>query len=112
MDAEEQRRLARNESAFRASNARTKEGVDGILGDETDRCYELACECALAVCSEKISVSQREYDEVRSYPNRFMVKPGHLEKAIERTLEKGERYWVVAKEGEAKTVAEHTAPPP
>ncbi len=43
----------------------------------------LLCECANSGCLERIEISATEYKQVRRFPTRFLVKPGHIDKGSE-----------------------------
>jgi hypothetical protein len=57
---------------------------------------DLVCECATDDCFAPISVPTGEYEAVRAFPTRFLVKREHVG-ADERILEHGEHYVVVEK---------------
>jgi hypothetical protein len=38
---------------------------------------EAICECVNGQCVEPITVSLADYDQVRAFPTRFLVRPGH-----------------------------------
>jgi hypothetical protein len=38
---------------------------------------EAICECVNGQCVESITVSLAEYDQLRAFPTRFLVRPGH-----------------------------------
>ena len=59
---------------------------------------ELICECELAACREPLLIQPDEYDAVRAFSNRFLVRPGH-ERAGERIVTIDERFVVVEKSG-------------
>lgn len=104
MDDAAEKRVARNEAAFRNVNEaieagrRTREGLVGFV-----------CECGRLGCNEIIELSVSEYEAVRADARRFVVRHGH-EIDAERVVETHERYVVVVKHGRAGDVAEFTDP--
>ena len=53
-----------------------------------------------------------EYEAVRAESTHFLVVPSdeHLSPAVERVVQRNERYWVVEKLGEAAEVSEELDP--
>jgi hypothetical protein len=94
---ERQQRAARNQSLFREVNERVK--------DINDHFYvftplsEWVCECANDDCVERIEMSAREYEHVRSDGARFFVSPSdqHVWPEVERVVERLANYWIVEK---------------
>jgi hypothetical protein len=70
------------------------------------------CECARAECSETITITALEYEELRSHSTWFAVAPldAHCVPEVERIVTKSENYWVVEKLDEAGAVAERLDP--
>jgi hypothetical protein len=68
------------------------------------------CECWQIDCGARLQLSGREWQEVRSRPERFAVAPGHLaidvEPGVEEVVKKYEHFWIVEKRGEARDLAE------
>src|SRR5215208_8375325 len=68
------------------------------------------CECWRIECSERIRLSRREWQEVRSRPERFAVAPGHtaidVEPWVEEVVKEYQHFWIVEKRGVAGDVAE------
>src|SRR5436305_1727677 len=58
------------------------------------------CGCADPACSERITLSPEEYEEVRTGAARFIVASGHEYPSIERVVEVHGEYEVVEKFGE------------
>jgi hypothetical protein len=67
------------------------------------------CECWEPNCAERISLSGREWRQVRSRSNRFAVAPGHVSSDIETVVEEHPNFWIVDKQGKAGEVAEKLA---
>lgn len=87
-------RVARNESLFREVNERIKDVSEGVAtASETD----FVCECGDAECTEPVSLTRVEYEEVRSDPTHFAILPGHVHPDIEVVIARNERFAVVAK---------------
>jgi hypothetical protein len=92
-------RAARNEAVFRRVNERLEEvnaAFDSML--ET---AEFVCECADIDCVERIELTLQQYEQVRSVPTNFIVKPGHELADEERVIETHRDYLVVEKIGHA-----------
>jgi hypothetical protein len=71
MDDETQRRAARNESLFRETN----EAIErGHWPNEPDKLVRFRCECARLECSEAVSLTLAEYEQVRSGPRVARVR--------------------------------------
>jgi hypothetical protein len=101
MDREE--RISHNEVLFREVNERIEELQTGA---QVAQRFDFLCECGDEDCIEAVSLTLSEYEAVRAEPTQFAVVPGHEDPQIERTVESGERYSIVRKEGEAAEVAE------
>jgi hypothetical protein len=96
---------AKNQALFREVNERLKE-----VGEHSKSlAYEedAICECANDECSERISISGAEYEDVRRNGTWFVVFPGdeHVFPDVERLVRKDERYWVVEKVDNAASIA-------
>ena len=67
------------------------------------------CECWRIDCAVRIRLSRREWQEVRSRPERFAVAPGHtsndVEPGVEEVVKEYEHFWIVEKRGEAGEIA-------
>ncbi|MGE5272269.1 MAG: hypothetical protein ACM3QU_00640 [Verrucomicrobiota bacterium] len=81
------------QTLFRQVNDRVLE-VNGILGP-TARLADFVCECRDAECSERLTLSVAQFVAVRSHPSRHVVRPGHVEPALERTVEVHKGFAVV-----------------
>jgi hypothetical protein len=100
-------RLAKNESLFREVNERIAEAAKRtlVLPDA-----EFLCECGRPDCLERIVVELDAYEEIRSYPDRFILVLGHEQPEVDRVVASGDDYLVVEKIGEAGEVAEELDP--
>ena len=97
-------RMAYNEAWCRGINERKaewKKGGDVVAG--------FRCECWQVNCADRIRLSGREWQDVRSRPNRFAVAPGHVAAELEAVIEEYPHFWLVEKHGEAGDVAETLA---
>ena len=109
--SELQERAAHNESRYRALNERMEPSnavhlwVDPPMPD-------WVCECANTGCMKPVRLTIAEYEAVRASSTRFFVLPAeeHLSPAVERVVERHDRYWVVEKIGEAAEVSEELDP--
>jgi hypothetical protein len=48
---------------------------------------ELVCECADGDCTERVVMAVSDYEALRRFPTRFIVKPGHVTSDAERLTE-------------------------
>lgn len=96
----------------RARNEKLKSYVNDRVEDINDSFDELTgvsywiCECSDRSCTEPLTASAKEYDEVRAHPRRFLILPGHNAPDLERVIEDRGSYLVVEKVGEAAEAAE------
>jgi hypothetical protein len=101
------RRLARNEALFRLTNEAIERGQ---WGDAPDKPVRFRCECSRMECSDAIEVTLAQYEEVRRFPRRFLVAPGHEVGEIETVVGTGAGYLVVEKVDGAGEIAAATDP--
>jgi hypothetical protein len=96
-----------NEALFREVNER----IDQLQGDlGTVSSFEIVCECGVATCTERFSITNDEYRKVRADDLQFAVVPGHEQPDIERTVARHADYLVVLKtDPDAAEAAEETA---
>src|SRR3954470_6990070 len=108
-------RAAKNQSLLREVNERIEHLAAGQpssvfeemrLGKEID----LACECMDETCTERVTMTVGEYEEVRSDSNMFFVRPGHDVREVEVILREESNYVVVRKIGAGALVAEKLDP--
>jgi anti-sigma regulatory factor (Ser/Thr protein kinase) len=98
-------RAAGNETTARAINEAIEEGrrtAPGPIG--------FICECGSLGCGVVLELSLEEYEDVRGDSRRFLVAMGHQSAADELVAAIDDRYVVVAKRGEAATIAQQTDP--
>jgi hypothetical protein len=94
---ERDRRLARNEALFREVNEHVSSLSDAQATN--GQLHDYICECADVECTERVRMTQAEYEAARAEGNRFVVVPGHQRPSIERVVEENERYALVEKTG-------------
>jgi len=109
-------RHAQNEMLFRSINERIEslgeaffEGPDGEGPVATD----FVCECHDAGCTDRVTLSTREYEAVRANGRSFVVAPSpeHVDTGIENVVDmSSSRYWIVEKTDESGAAAEATDP--
>ena len=91
-----------NEVLFREVNERLRERGAADAGDGR---IDIYCECASAECTERIELTEGEYEQAHAAPDQFVVVPGHEVVAVEEVVLRTERFEVVRKQGEAGEVA-------
>jgi hypothetical protein len=99
-------RIARNEALFREVNERVQE----VSSHSSNGRIDFLCECGDETCTESISLSQGEYEQLRSDPLTFGVKPGHAIPDVEYIVAEGERFHTVRKHQEEGRIARATDP--
>ena len=102
MAAEEN--LAFNEALFRETNERVEERMR-IFIDEKEQ-FVVLCECASLEVQERIMLTKREYELVRSHSTQFVVNPGHTVEDVEDVVISNDRFEIVRKRGVAAEAAE------
>lgn len=108
MDDVTQRRIAANESRYRALNERQVDATSTFRSGNSDA-FTIACECAIDGCEQMLLVSPDTYERVRREPTRFLVAPDHIAPAAERVVERIAGVWVVEKVGAGAQVARERA---
>ncbi len=94
-----ERKGALNQALIRAVNERIVDMTSTGAGPTEP--LELLCECFDRDCVDGLSLTVREYEEIRSSPTRFPVKRGHVMPEIERVVARTGGYEVVEKFDEA-----------
>ena len=89
-------RLARNEALFREVNERVEEVGERAGLDMID----FICECGDADCTAAVSLTESEYEQIRTDPVLFAILPGHAIPEIEDVVSEGDRFQVVRKHEE------------
>ncbi len=91
-------RQTRNEALLREVNERISELGDSAQAWSPDGRVEFMCECgAEGGCGERVGMTVDEYDRVRAQDDRFALLPGHETPALEKVVERTERYVIVDK---------------
>ena len=57
------------------------------------------CECRNRDCQEPIEITAAEYEAVRRFATRFLVKPGHADPECDRVVRNSRTYLIVEKVG-------------
>ena len=97
---------AKNEALFREVNNRILDAVDTVEGEG----LEVLCECGDVDCAEIFPIALDEYRAVRARPERFAMLADHEDPAVERVVERHDRFVVVEKIGKAGEVARKLDP--
>ena len=106
LDGREER-IGLNEAVFREFNERIEE----VAKTFDLRQLDLVCECGIVDCTDRISMSIAEYEELRSEPHQFAVVPGPEIPDVETVVASKRGYDVVAKrQGGPAALAEETDP--
>lgn len=106
---ERKRRIGLNEAVFREANERIEE-LNQAFATLTDELV-LVCECGYADCTDKISMSAAEYEELRADSAHFAIVHGHDIPDVEHVVAEREGYDVVRKDdGVARKIAQVTDP--
>ena len=91
------------QALFREVNERIEELAEEFgAGTGT---VSLLCECANSGCLERIEISAADYEQVRRFPTRFLVKHGHVNRGSERIVRETGGYVIVEKTGPDATEA-------
>jgi hypothetical protein len=67
--------------------------------------FEAVCECDRRGCARSVQLSVAQYEAVRQFPTRFVMRPGHSNLEDERVVEAHETYVVVEKIGPSAQIA-------
>jgi hypothetical protein len=99
--------LACRQTVFREVN----DNIASLTSLLTETGYQLfICECSDTACAESLDLTAEEYEAVRAYGARFVVKPGHQLAGIERVVDGNGRFLVVEKIGQAADIAQADYP--
>lgn len=71
---------------------------------------ELVCECGTSGCTDRVSLTGEEYEQLRAEPTWFVLRPGHENTDVERVVRRSDDHVIVENHGEAATVARRTDP--
>jgi hypothetical protein len=90
----DQERMARTEALFRDVNERIAESAERFDSENAD----FVCECGDQTCTERIPATLDEYERARTDGTRFLIRPGHEDRRLERIVERdGKRLAIVEK---------------
>jgi len=82
------------------------EEIERLNGEwELDGRDTVLCECGHPNCLEQLDIAAAEYERVRRFPTRFLVKPNHVTGEEERIVEERYGYVVVEKVGPGAAIA-------
>ncbi|HEX9378846.1 MAG TPA: hypothetical protein VF872_04590 [Gaiellaceae bacterium] len=102
-------RIGLNEAVFREVNERIENLAETF--DLKTQSLDLICECGDATCVERLSMTQAEYEKLRSDAHQFAVHPGHDNPDLESVVARLKGYDIVVKNrGEPARIAEQTDP--
>ena len=102
-------RIGLNEAVFREVNERIEKLAEAFNLESEP--LDLVCECGNADCVQRISMTHREYEQLRSDPQLFAVYPGHVADGVESLEERRDGYDIVRKSvGAPERIAEQTDP--
>ena len=97
----------RGQVLFRQLNEEIRSLAGGFgLDAELD----LVCECTNGGCFERLIVSTEDYEAIRRFPTRFLVKPRHDAGQVERIVEETAHFLVVERIGADAEAAIHLDP--
>ncbi len=99
-------RAAKNEALFREVNERIAE----VTAGQDEEVADALCECSDASCAEMIQISLAEYQALRARGERLALIAGHEDPAVERVVERNDRFIVVEKTGEGAEIARELDP--
>lgn len=106
MTEERLRRIAANESRFRAINERLEEDLRKLPVD--DEPVTFVCECGQLSCADPVRLTIEEFERVRQDPHLFAIAPGHEIPDAEDVVAREERFFVVRKHVETEHLVEET----
>ena len=104
----EEERLAKNEVLFRSVNEAIEQQALRFGGVDDE--YEFVCECSSAECVERVTLTLRQYEQVRAEGTRFVLAPGHTNPEVEVVVHGTADHQVVEKDGAAGIIAEQADP--
>jgi hypothetical protein len=98
-------RIGLNEAVFRQINERIEDLAERF--DVRGQKLDFICECGDENCTERISMTHADYEDLRSDSRQFAVSPGHVYGDIEEIVARREGYDIVRKRaGDAAELAE------
>jgi hypothetical protein len=107
-------RQARNEAVIREVNERIEgfhQDAEEANVDREETLFKFLCECGKGGagdvgCEEHVEMTIREYEAVRAQDDRFALRPGHEQEALEQVVARNERFVVVDKRPDAEPFVE------
>ena len=92
---------------MREVNERIEEIDKTSSGWDNADVFDFLCECGRqGACGDTVAVTLGDYDRVRSQDDRFLLVPGHENDALERVVERTDRYVIVDKIADAEPFVE------
>lgn|SRR5436190_16463232 len=109
-DEEFKRRIAENESRFRAANEKIEEGWQRL--GKAEQTIPFTCECGRRDCMVVLRLTAGQYEQGRRNPRTFICAPGHeiVGDGIGRVVQEEASFVIVEKLGVAGAVAERADP--
>ena len=101
---EREARIVKNEVLFREVNERVRDVVPPEGG------IDFICECGDEACTDRVTLTAAEYEQIRADPVKFLIKPGHELLEDENVIEEHDRFFVVRKHAEEQVIARQTDP--
>jgi hypothetical protein len=93
---------------FRAVNESIEQQALRFGGIDDE--YEFVCECSSTECVERVTLTLRQYEQVRAEGTRFVLAPGHADPQVELVVRRTGDHNVVEKDGPAGVIAEQADP--
>ena len=100
-------RKALNEGRFRDANEQIEQKAVELVGVDDQQFVPFLCECPQMDCTNIALLTLKEYEAVRSDGRQGLAVLGHEDPAIERVLERNERFVMTEKFGPAGEVHAH-----
>jgi hypothetical protein len=93
----------------REVNERVRTLAPGFDGGRPET-IDIVCECSYTECSGRVTMAVSDYESVRRFPTRFIVKAAHYVSELERVVADSDEYIVVEKIGGAGAYAVRADP--
>ena len=109
-DPEMARRIAENESRFRAANEKIEAAVQRL--EPSAQTIPFVCECGRPDCLQTLRLTVAEYELARAHPRYFVCAPGHplTGSGLGHVVEERRNFVISEKTGAAGAVAEERDP--
>src|SRR6476619_4513840 len=104
----EEERRASNEVLFRSVNEAIEQQALRFGGSDDE--YEFLCECSSTECVERVTLTLRQYEQVRAEGTRFVLAAGHADPQVELVVRNTADHDIVEKDGLAGGIAEQADP--